>query len=91
MGSSPEEYRISKKIERASANLYTLHLIPIGLGAQLEYPRDMVLNHVLLNRGILGPGHPLDGLLLARGGPMPVELRHGQVIKLRSPLFRLGT
>ena len=29
----------------------------------------------------IGPGRPLRGLLLARGGPMPVELRHGERIE----------
>ena len=50
-------------------------------GSQLEYPREVVLNHVLLKRGILAPGRPLKGLLLASGGPMPGELRHGQILE----------
>lgn len=45
---------------------------------QLEYPRELVLNHVLLKGCALQPGYPLKGLLLAIGGPMPRGLRHGQ-------------
>ena len=47
-------------------------------GAQLEYTRDLVLNHILLKGCTLRPGCPLTGLLLATGGPMPHDLRHGQ-------------
>ena len=47
-------------------------------GAQLEYPRDLVLNHILLKGCALQPGRPLTGLLLATGGPLPDGLRHGQ-------------
>jgi hypothetical protein len=50
-------------------------------GAQLEYPRDLVLNHLLLERGALPPRRPLKGLLLASGGPMRSDLRHGQWLK----------
>lgn len=46
-------------------------------GEQLEYPRELVLNHVLLNGYGLQPGSPLTGWLLATGGPMPKDLRHG--------------
>jgi hypothetical protein len=44
----------------------------------LDYPRDLVLNHILLKGCSLQPGCPLTGLLLATGGPMPHDLRHGQ-------------
>jgi hypothetical protein len=44
----------------------------------LDYPRELVLNHVLLKGCSLQPGCPLTGLLLATGGPMPHDLRHGQ-------------
>jgi hypothetical protein len=50
-------------------------------GTQLEYPREEVLNHILLKRRILSPGRPLRGLLLARGVTMPVELQHGKRIE----------
>jgi hypothetical protein len=47
-------------------------------GSVLEYSRDLVLNHTLLEGCSLQPGYPLTGLLLATGGPMPHDLRHGQ-------------
>ena len=47
----------------------------------LEYPRELVLNHILLKGCALQPGCPLKGLLLATGGPMPHDLRHGQWLK----------
>ena len=50
-------------------------------GSQLEYPHEEVLNHILLKRRILAPGRPLRGLLLARGGAMPNEARHGQWVE----------
>lgn len=50
-------------------------------GAQLEYTRDLVLNHILLKGCALRPRCPLNGLLLATGGPMPHDLRHGQWLK----------
>jgi len=50
-------------------------------GTQLEYPRELVLNHILLKRRILAPGRPLRGLLLARGSTLPNHLRHGQWIE----------
>jgi hypothetical protein len=50
-------------------------------GTQLDYPRELVLNHILLKGCSLQPGCPLKGLLLASGGPMPHDLRHGQWVK----------
>ena len=50
-------------------------------GAQLEYTRDLVLNHILLKGCALRPRCPLNGLLLATGGSMPHDLRHGQWLK----------
>jgi hypothetical protein len=47
-------------------------------GAQLEYPRDLVLNHIMVKGCALRPRCPLKGLLLASGGPMPYDLHHGQ-------------
>jgi len=55
-------------------------------GTQLEYPRELVLNHSILQRRILAPGRPLRGLLLAQGSPLPNHLRHGQWIE---PTFSL--
>jgi hypothetical protein len=50
--------------------------------AALELSRDLVLNHVLLGGGILKPGCPKRGWLLAIGGPMPADLRHGQSVAM---------
>jgi hypothetical protein len=50
-------------------------------GVELDYPRALVLNHVLLKRRTLRPRGSLKGLLLAIGGPMPHNLRHGEWIK----------
>ena len=44
-----------------------------GKGAP-EMPRGQVLNHVLLGRGILKPGFPMEGCLLGIGGPKPSNL-----------------
>jgi hypothetical protein len=44
----------------------------------LQYPRDEVINHVLLDDGALTSMRPLRGLLLATGRPMPESLFHGQ-------------
>jgi hypothetical protein len=46
----------------------------------LEFPRDEVINHLVLAREGLQPKRPLRGLLLATAGPMPKRLRHGQWI-----------
>jgi hypothetical protein len=50
-------------------------------GGSLEYPRNLVLNHILLQGCALLPRCPLKGLLLATGGPMPSDLRHGQWLR----------
>jgi len=47
-----------------------------GKGAP-EFPRKQVLNHVLLDRGVLRPGRPVEGWLLAVGNPKPEELLPG--------------
>ncbi len=47
----------------------------------LELPSDQVINHVLLSEKGLKPKRPLQGSLLAIGGPMPQNLRHGQWIE----------
>jgi hypothetical protein len=51
-------------------------------GKALELPRDQVLNHVLLDGGILKPGCPMRGWLLGIGSPMPKNLRHGAWVKI---------
>lgn len=51
-----------------------------GGGLQLQY--DDVLNHLLLEHGRLPSKRRLEGWLLAVGGPMPMELRHGQWLDL---------
>jgi hypothetical protein len=62
--------------ERVEAT-YESYCFPGGL----EYTHDLVLNHVLLKGCSLQPGCPLTGLLLATGGPLPHNLRHGQWLK----------
>ena len=52
-----------------------------GGGASLEYPREHVLNHVLLQECTLPPHRPLKGLLLASGRPLPTDLHHGHMLK----------
>jgi hypothetical protein len=42
------------------------------------FPRDQVLNHVLLDVGALTPRRPCEGWLLATGRPMPDSLRATQ-------------
>jgi hypothetical protein len=46
-------------------------------GDSLDFPRHMVLNHVLLPDGILQPNRPKSGLLLGVGNRMSIEIRHG--------------
>ena len=45
-----------------------------------EFPRDQVINHVLLKGGALTPKHPLEGWLLATGRPMPENVRNRQTL-----------
>jgi len=45
-------------------------------GESLEFSRVSVLNHFLHTDTILQPHHPISGLLLALGNPMPPEIRH---------------
>ena len=63
--------------ERVEAT-YESYCFPRGA---LEYPRELVLNHILLKGCALRPRCPLNGLLLATGGPMPHDVRHGQWLK----------
>jgi hypothetical protein len=46
-------------------------------GDSLEYPRHMVLNHLLLPDGILEPHLPKRGLLLGVGNPLSPHIPHG--------------
>lgn len=43
-----------------------------------EFPRNQVINHVLLENGALTPRRPWEGWLLATGRPMPDTLRDTQ-------------
>lgn len=43
-----------------------------------EFPRDQVINHVLLDNGALTPRRPWEGWLLATGRPMPDSVRDAQ-------------
>jgi hypothetical protein len=56
-------------------------------GSRLEYPRDEVLNHILLKRCRIPPHRPLKGLILAAGAPMPSVLRHGQWLDATFSIF----
>jgi hypothetical protein len=52
-----------------------------GRGAP-EFPRDQVLNHVLLSKSsVLQPRVPYDGWLLAVGGLMPKHLRDREQVE----------
>jgi hypothetical protein len=48
-------------------------------GNVFEMPREQVINHVLLHRGILKPGCPVEGWLLGIGNPKPATLLLGHV------------
>jgi hypothetical protein len=52
-----------------------------GKGA-FELPREQVINHVLLHRGILKPGRPVEGWLLGIGNPKPATLLLGAPIEV---------
>jgi hypothetical protein len=52
-----------------------------GKGA-FELPREQVINHVLLHRGILKPGLPVEGWLLGIGNPKPATLLLGAPIEV---------
>jgi hypothetical protein len=52
-----------------------------GTGAW-ELPREQVINHVLLEGGILEPGRPVEGLLLGIGNPKPANLLLGVPIEV---------
>jgi hypothetical protein len=52
-----------------------------------EFPRDQVVNHVLLKVGALAPRRPLEGWLLATGRPMPDSLRDRQQLDASLAIF----
>jgi hypothetical protein len=52
-----------------------------GKGA-FELPREQVINHVLLHRGILKPGRPVEGWLLGIGNPKPATVLLGAPIEV---------
>ena len=52
-----------------------------------EFPRDQVINHALLDVRALTPRRPLEGWLLATGGPMPGTLRDRQELDAILAIF----
>jgi hypothetical protein len=53
-----------------------------------EFPREQVLNHVLLGgHGALAPRRPFEGYLLATGKPMPQSLRDGETLDAAITIF----
>jgi len=44
----------------------------------MEFPCEEVLNQCLIEGGCLPTKRPVRGLLLATGGPLPADLKHGQ-------------
>ena len=68
--------RIPVKNRKKPDTSYLAYRFPGPLG--LELPYDQVMNHILLEGQKLTPKRPQAGWLLAVGGPMPPELRHGQ-------------
>ena len=52
-----------------------------GKGAP-ELPREQVINHVLLDRGILKPEYPVEGWLLGIGNPKPEKLLLGGFVEV---------
>ena len=52
-----------------------------GIGAP-EFPRAQVINHVVLDHGILKPECPMEGFLLGVGNPKPANLLLGAPIEV---------
>lgn len=73
----PQELRFERK---RSKSHYRFYKFPGRYG--LDLPFDDVLNHVLLDKGILHAKRPVEGWLLGTGGLMPSELIHGAEIHL---------
>jgi hypothetical protein len=59
---------------------YDAHYYALPGSGAPEFPHGQVLNHVLLSgeRCVLTPRVPYEGWLLAVGGPLPGDLRHGE-------------
>ncbi len=68
--------RIPVRNRRKPNTSYQAYRFPGPSG--LELPYDQVLNHILGEGRGLPPNRPIEGWLLAVGGRMPAELRHGQ-------------
>jgi hypothetical protein len=68
--------RIPFRNRRKRNTSYQAYLFPGPSGPELPY--DHVLNHILGEGQGLPPKRPIEGWLLAVGGRMPAELRHGQ-------------
>jgi len=71
-----EPLRIPVRNRRKPDTSYQVYRFPGPSGLELQY--DQVLNHILLEDQSVAPGRPFEGFLLAVGGRMPAELRHGQ-------------
>jgi hypothetical protein len=67
--------RTKRRRWRSHSHICDLYQFP---GTKLEFGYEQVLNHRLLERRKLVSQHPLEGWLLAIGGRIPAELRHGQ-------------
>ncbi|SRR5712692_2784510 len=67
---------ITVKNRKKPDTSYWAYKFPGPGGLELLY--DEVLNHILLEDQGVAPERPFEGWLLAVGGRMPAELRHGQ-------------
>ncbi len=53
-----------------------------------EFPREVVLNHILLEEdGGLAPRVPFEGCLLATGGPLPKSLGDKEILDAKLRIF----
>src|SRR2546425_10838414 len=73
-----EPLSIQVRNSRKPDTSYQVYRFPGPSGLELQY--DQVLNHILLEDQSVAPERPFKGFLLAVGGRMPAELRHGQFI-----------
>ncbi len=71
---TPLTFRLRKR--NGSDAEYRAYQFPGRCGLQLPY--DEVLNHKLVEHGLLRSRRRLEGWLLGIGGLMPAELMHGQ-------------
>lgn len=55
---------------------YQCYRFPDGL----QFSAAEVVNHVIFGHRMLIPNKPIEGLLLATGGRMPADLKHGQTL-----------